>query len=66
MRPPPPPPESNLRITDWFGAPIPFGQSARYVCDRGLLFEDDPAQEEVLYECQVSIMMSDLNKSRRS
>ena len=52
LRPPEPPQESNLRLTDWFGETVPFGGSARYVCKRGMQFEEDPAQLDVLYECQ--------------
>ena len=39
-------------MTDWDGSPIPFGESVRFVCERGLMFEDDPAQEEQTYTCQ--------------
>ena len=52
LRPPEPPAESNLRLTDWFGETVPFGGSARYVCKRGMQFEEDPAQLDVLYQCQ--------------
>ena len=53
MKPPDPPLESNLRLTDWFGAPVPFNGTARYVCKRGMQFELDPRQEYVEYVCQV-------------
>ena len=51
-KPPPPPSFTNLRITDWNGKPIAFGNSAHYACDRGFSFEEDPAQEEQTYTCQ--------------
>merc|ERR1719445_600072 len=44
LKPPLPPPSTNLRITDWDSKPIPFGGTARYVCERGYFFEDDPEQ----------------------
>lgn len=53
LRPPIPPKSSNLEITDWFGEPLAFGEKARYVCKRGMYFEDDSAQEDVKYTCQV-------------
>jgi hypothetical protein len=53
LKPPDPPPASNLRLTDWFGAPVPFNGTARYVCNRGMKFEKDPSQEYVEYTCQV-------------
>ena len=53
MKPPDPPLESNLRLADWFGAPVPFNGTARYVCKRGMQFELDPTQEYVEYTCQV-------------
>ena len=55
LRPPLPPAETNLVITDWFGAPVPFNGNATYVCARGMLFENDPAQESVVYTCQVTV-----------
>ena len=53
LRPPEPPAGTNLMITDWFGDPVPFGGKARYVCKRGMFFEEDPAQIDVFYKCQV-------------
>ena len=53
LRPPIPPKSANLEITDWFGEPLAFGEKARYVCMRGMYFEDDSAQEDVKYTCQV-------------
>ena len=55
LRPPIPPAETNLQITNWFGAPVPFNGNATYVCARGMLFENDPAQESVVYTCQVPV-----------
>ena len=52
VKPPTPPKSTNLRVTDWDGDPIPFGSPVRFVCKRGLMFEEDPAQEEVTYDCQ--------------
>jgi hypothetical protein len=52
LRPPAPPLSSRLRIHGWLGAPLPFGSMARYVCDRGEQFQEDPAREEVTYSCQ--------------
>jgi hypothetical protein len=60
LKPPDPPPESNLRLTDWFGAPVPFNGTARYVCKRGMQFELDPMQEFVEYTCQVKIGMNQI------
>jgi hypothetical protein len=59
LKPPDPPPESNLRLTDWFGAPVPFNGTARYVCKRGMQFELDPLQEFVEYTCQVGFSAID-------
>ena len=55
LRPPIPPPNTNLIITGWFGAPVPFNGIATYVCARGMQFENDPYQENVTYTCQVTI-----------
>ena len=52
LKPPIPPKSTFLRVSDWFGAPIPFGSQIRYVCERGYFFEDDPSQEDVKYTCQ--------------
>lgn len=41
-----------MKVTDWDGQPIPFGEVVHLVCDRGLLFEEDSLQEEVTYTCQ--------------
>ena len=52
LQPTPPPSLSNLRLADWNGAPISFGESMTYVCDRGLMFDHDPYQKHVVYSCQ--------------
>ena len=52
LDPPQPPEYTNLRVTDWFGEPIQFGEKVRFVCERGKMFEDDPAKEYVEYQCQ--------------
>ena len=52
LEPPHPPDFANLRVTDWFGEPIKFGELVRFVCERGKMFEDDPAREFVEYQCQ--------------
>ncbi len=53
LRPPLPPPITNLRITGWFGAPVPFNGTATYVCARGTRFLADPYMQNVTYTCQV-------------
>ena len=52
LKPPKPPSSTHLRVTDWFGDPIEFGNQIRFVCERGYSFEDDPAQLDVAYTCQ--------------
>ena len=52
LKPPSPPAFTNLRVTDWDGLPIKFGDDVHFVCSRGTQFEEDPAQEEVTYSCQ--------------
>ena len=52
LKPPIPPKSTFLRVTDWFGDPIPFGEQVRYVCERGYYFEEDPSQVDVKYTCQ--------------
>ena len=52
LKPPLPPVSTNLRVTDWDEKPITFGDSIRYVCQRGYSFEEDPAQLEQTYTCQ--------------
>ena len=52
LKPPTPPASTHLRVTDWDGLPIPFGDKVHFVCERGLKFEEDPAQESVFYDCQ--------------
>ena len=52
LKPPLAPTSTHLRVTDWHGTPISFGDQARYVCDRGYQFEDDPSQLDVKYTCQ--------------
>ena len=32
LKPPTPPLSTNLRVSDWFGAPIQFGDEIRFVC----------------------------------
>ena len=41
-----------MRVTDWDGEPIAFGDQIRYVCRRGYKFEDDPEQLDIKYTCQ--------------
>ena len=52
LQPPLPPPSTHLRINDWDLQPIAFGDLGHYVCDRGFMFEEDPAQLEQTYTCQ--------------
>ena len=52
LEPPRPPEYANLRVTNWFGAPIQFGDSVRFVCKRGMMFEEDPEIPFVEYTCQ--------------
>ena len=52
LKPPTPPPATHLRVTDWSGDPIEFGEQIRFVCERGYYFEDDPAQLDIAYTCQ--------------
>ena len=52
LRPPTPPKETNLRSTDWDGEPIEFGGETIFVCERGMFFEDDPEQENLIFKCQ--------------
>ena len=52
LKPPVPPASTNLRVTDWFYEPIPFGEKIRYVCERGYYFEEDYSQIDVSYTCQ--------------
>ena len=52
LKPPPTPVSTHLKVTDWFGEPIPFGEQIRYVCERGYQFEDDPSQIDVFFTCQ--------------
>lgn len=52
LRPPEPPQSANLILTGWDNQPVPFGGTAKYVCKRGMFFETDPEQLEVIYECQ--------------
>ena len=51
LKPPTPPRSTNLRVTDWDGLPIKFGDKVHFVCDRGTLFEEDPTQEK----CKIEI-----------
>ena len=52
LKPPTPPASTNLRVTDWFGDPIPFGDEISFVCRKGYKFEEDPSQVDVRYTCQ--------------
>ena len=52
LKPPNPPASTNLRVTDWHGQPVLFGDMVHFVCDRGTYFEDDPTQVEVTFTCQ--------------
>ena len=52
LKAPKPPASRNLRVSDWDGEPIAFGQQVRFVCKRGYKFEEDPAQVDVKYTCQ--------------
>ena len=52
LKPPLPPPSRNLRVSDWDGETIPFGEQIRFVCKRGHKFEEDPEQVDVKYTCQ--------------
>ena len=52
LKPPTPPSSTNLRVTDWFGDPIPFGDEISFVCRKGYKFEEDPSQVDVRYTCQ--------------
>ena len=51
LQPPQPPASSNLRLTGWDGAPIQFGGSAEFVCERGFRFEEEDRQS-VVVTCQ--------------
>ena len=52
LEPPQPPGYANMRVTNWFGDPIPFGENAMFVCERGMKFEDEPNKEYEEYQCQ--------------
>ena len=52
LDPPVPPQYANLRVTNWFGDPIQFGEKVRFVCERGMKFDADPETEYVEYQCQ--------------
>ena len=52
LKPPTPPKSTNLRVSDWFGETIDFGQQVRFVCERGYFFEDDSSQIDVKFTCQ--------------
>ena len=52
LKPPTPPKSTNLRVSDWFGATIAFGEQVRFVCERGYFFEEDSSQLDVKYTCQ--------------
>ena len=52
LQPPRPPESTHLRVTDWDGHPVQFGDLVRLVCQRGFYFEEDPAQVDVSYSCQ--------------
>ena len=52
LKPPIPPSFTNLRVTDWDGKPINFGDKITYVCEKGYQFEDDQNQVSISYQCQ--------------
>ena len=52
LKPPTPPLSTHLRVSDWFGDPIAFGEQVRFVCERGYFFEADPGQLDVRFTCQ--------------
>ena len=52
LRPPLPPASTNLRVTHWFGDPVPFGEDVMFVCERGYYFEDDYSLKGVNYTCE--------------
>ena len=51
LRPPLPPEYTHLRVTGWFGDPIQFGDRAKFVCERGMKFENEPDKVFEEYEC---------------
>ena len=52
LKPPNPPTFTNLRVTDWDGEPINFGDKITYVCEKGYQFEDDQYQVSISCQCQ--------------
>ena len=52
LQPPKAPTSSNLRVTHWFGQPIPFGEQVKFVCSPGYYFEEDYHQSHVSFTCQ--------------
>ena len=52
LKPTKPPASTHLRVNDWFGDTIPFGEQIKFVCERGYNFEDDPSQLDQAYTCQ--------------
>ena len=52
LQPTQPPQYANLVVNEWFGDPIHFGDKVRFVCERGMKFEDDPDREYEEYQCQ--------------
>ena len=51
LAPPRPPQENGLRVTGWYGAPVRFGDTALFVCERGLRPED-PSTSGIGLSCQ--------------
>ena len=54
LKPPTPPVSAHLRVNNWDGKPIEFGDTVEFVCERGHKFEDDPSQGHVIYTCQAN------------
>ena len=52
LKPPAPPASTNLRVTDWDGQPVRFGDRVHFVCQRGTRFEEDLEQLDVTFTCQ--------------
>ena len=52
VQPPQPPGYANMRVNNWFGDPIQFGEKVMFVCERGMKFENEPSKEYEEYQCQ--------------